>query len=349
MESGGVSAGNLIGTLALGSVAGSTHREYWARFRAFASFRQAKRKSPWLEMKDGEQAAVDALLEFMAFRCFVHKNQSGTIRGYLAAIKFFHRMYAGWDLPTAHCMVVAVCKGIDRAHGWSDVKPRTRRPLTWNVLLSGKASVWGMRVEGPVIWMGLAVSFLLLCRASELFAYNNGRVHSQFCLTRGNLKFSKGGIGLPWLDRRQADRVEVHFAASKSDRKREGATVTRTRVRREVGDSREVHGALEVLLDLLDIHPNLGAESPLMQTVGAEGWKVVNRTEATQALRLMVALCGKDPAEFALHSGRIGGATNSPQTGQPLYRSNGPADGNRRLSWLMLERVVRGRILCHRP
>ena len=29
----------------------------------------------------------------------------------------------------------------------------------------------------------------------------------------------------------------------------------------------------------------------------------------TQALQLMVGLCGKDPAEFALHSGRVGGAT----------------------------------------
>ena len=29
----------------------------------------------------------------------------------------FHKMIAGWELPMSHCMLVAVGKGIDRAHG----------------------------------------------------------------------------------------------------------------------------------------------------------------------------------------------------------------------------------------
>lgn len=40
-----------------------------------------------------------------------------------------------------------------------------------------------------------------------------------------------------------------------------------------------------------------------------EGWKVVTRTEAVGALSVMVASTGRDPAKFALHSERIGGAT----------------------------------------
>ena len=54
-------------------------------------------------------------MELIACRCYVHNNQQSTVRGYLAAIKFFHKMYAGWDLPTSHRMIVAVEKGIDRA------------------------------------------------------------------------------------------------------------------------------------------------------------------------------------------------------------------------------------------
>ena len=54
---------------------------------------------PWLLETDGVDSAVNALTRFMASRCFVHKNQSGTVRGYSAAIKHFHRMYAGWDSP----------------------------------------------------------------------------------------------------------------------------------------------------------------------------------------------------------------------------------------------------------
>ena len=39
------------------------------------------------------------------------------------------------------------------------------------------------------------------------------------------------------------------------------------------------------------------------------GWKVVTRAEAVVALRMMVACTGRNPAHFALHSGRIGGTT----------------------------------------
>ena len=35
------------------------------------------------------------VLEFMACRSFVRNNQQSTVRGYLAAIKNFHKMYAG--------------------------------------------------------------------------------------------------------------------------------------------------------------------------------------------------------------------------------------------------------------
>lgn len=31
----------------------------------------------------------------------------------------FHKVYAGWELSISQCMIVAVAKGIDRAHGMS--------------------------------------------------------------------------------------------------------------------------------------------------------------------------------------------------------------------------------------
>lgn len=45
--------------------------------------------------------------------CFVCKNQSQTV-GYLAATRYFRKMFAVLELPTSHCLVVAVGKGIDR-------------------------------------------------------------------------------------------------------------------------------------------------------------------------------------------------------------------------------------------
>ena len=166
----------------------------------------------------------------MSYRCLFCKNQSQTVRGYLSAIKFFHKMYAGCELPTTHCMVLAVGKGIYRVQGKDDVKPRVKNQLSWDKLWDGKNEVLAAEGGGPNMWMGLALAYLLLCRGSELFAYDSGMVHPDYCLTRRDLAFFKGVQQLKWVDRREADKVEIWFRASKADHKSLGAVVTRTRV-----------------------------------------------------------------------------------------------------------------------
>ena len=52
-----------------------------------------------------------------------------------------------------------------------------------------------------------------------------------------------------------------------------------------------------------------------MQTYSVAGWRVINRREATHALRVIVGGVGRDPLPYALHSGRIGGATQSAAQG----------------------------------
>ena len=39
---------------------------------------------------------------------------------------------------------------------------------------------------GRVVWIGLALTYLLLLRASELFAEDDGRVHVVYCLREGD-------------------------------------------------------------------------------------------------------------------------------------------------------------------
>ena len=138
---------------------------------------------------DDPDAALNDLLEFMASRCFVHNNQQSTVRGYLAAMIFFYKMFAGWELPTSHCMTFAVGRGIDRAHGMSNKKAQVRLPLTWAMLSQGRHVLASMVDGRYAIWLGLAISYFLLCRASELWAYANGQVHPEFCLTSNCLTF----------------------------------------------------------------------------------------------------------------------------------------------------------------
>ena len=68
-------------------------------------------------------------------------------------------------------------------------------------------------------------------------------------------------------------------------------------------------GPFEVLLELLDVHPQLPGEAPLTVRATSGGWKVFTRAEALTALWLMVGCSGRGPMQFALHSGRIGGGT----------------------------------------
>lgn len=272
---------------------------------------------PWLQEEDGEENAVRELTVFMASRCLAYKNQSSTIRGYLAAIKYFHKLYVGWELPTSHFRIAAVGKAIDRAHAQVERTPMVRNPLTVEMLLAGRVGANEKGCIGLVTWMGLALSYFLLCRASELWAYDHGLVHSDFCLRRENLVFFERSQRLAWHERRRADKVEVTFRASKSDQQRRGAVVTRMRVAPIVGqkENAERMGALEILMDLLDVHPELGATAPLMQTIDQGEWTVVSRSEATRVLRTMVERSGGDPQQYALHSGRIGGATQLAKQG----------------------------------
>ena len=107
------------------------------------------------------------------------------------------------------------------------------------------------------MWLGLALSFFLLCRASELFAYANGLVHPDFCLTRDCLTFFGGNLQVIIEDKAHADSVKFFFVASKTDQNREGRTTTRVRMTEGAGVGKTPVGAFEVLVELLDAHPRL--------------------------------------------------------------------------------------------
>ena len=128
-------------------------------------------------------------------------------------------------------------------------------------------------------------------------------------MTRDCLIFFRGGLQVNVEDRARADSVKVLFVASKTDQNREGRTTTRVRMAGGVGVGKIPVGAFAALVELLDAHPRLPGGAPLMTRRTASGWKVITRTEAVVALRMMAASAGKNPAQFALHSGRIGGAT----------------------------------------
>ena len=63
-------------------------------------------------------------------------------------------------------------------------------------------------------------------------------------------------------------------------------------------------GVLEILLDLRDLYPTLDGAAPLMQTYSVAGYRVVNRSEVTHALRMIVDGKGSFAERFALGENR---------------------------------------------
>lgn len=87
----------------------------------------------------------------MACQVFSFNNQQSTVRGYLAAIKFSHKLYLGWEPPTSHCTIEAVGKGIDRIRGTHGKKAQVRLPLTWSILPHGYLTVTEFKDGGLVM------------------------------------------------------------------------------------------------------------------------------------------------------------------------------------------------------
>ena len=64
-------------------------------------------------------------------------NQLSTAREYVAAVMFSYKLHLGWEVPTSHCLIVAVGKGIVRIRGGVGKKAQVWLPLTWPILAQG--------------------------------------------------------------------------------------------------------------------------------------------------------------------------------------------------------------------
>lgn len=62
---------------------------------------EMKDRGPWLNL--GDEGAVVCSTSWPAQVCrhFSFDNESSIGRGYLASIKFFHKLYVRWELPTS--------------------------------------------------------------------------------------------------------------------------------------------------------------------------------------------------------------------------------------------------------
>lgn len=159
--------------------------------------------------------------------------------------------------------------------GWDRQGPREiKRDPTGKKVADKQAG----EAAGRLVWVGFALPYLLLCRASQIWAHDSGLVHSELCLTGGDVMFRNVAARLAWADCRHADSVEL-FRASKVDQKRVGASVIRTRS----VEGGKGWGARDILLEILEMHPEFKNQASLMQAIDRTQAKlhVISHAEAT--------------------------------------------------------------------
>jgi hypothetical protein len=174
--------------------------------------------SQWISDLDDDLSAAKQLMAFAMCQYMDRGNKSSTVSSKISAVVYFHKLYRGRILNAAHPLLNAMKRGMVREEGEAGLNVTVpRSALTWQQLQAGQRSVkWTEYAGGGAVWHGLMLSYILMARASELFAYDNtGKVHEAYCLRRADLTFMKGEESIPWSGRHAADKVRVNFRASK--------------------------------------------------------------------------------------------------------------------------------------
>ena len=70
---------------------------------------------------------------------------------------------------------------------------------------------------GRTVWIGLALTYLLMFGASELVAEGGGVFHEVYYPRRSDVTFFREDHQLSGARRREADKMEVRFRGSKGD------------------------------------------------------------------------------------------------------------------------------------
>ena len=198
-------------------------------------------------------------------------------------------------------MIVAVVKGIDKAHGMSTEKELVRLPMTWAMLAEVREGgrEYGRRGVRHVV--GTARVILYFVPSVGSVGVRQWAGTSRVIMSDAEMHFYEGG--------QVAFENRSKCQASKCDETRAGCTITRTRLVQEKEAGGGSMRGSEAVLQLLDVYPVLPVNAPLAGRSTPLGWKVFTRTEAVAALRCMVGSIGRDPVQFALHSGRMVGGT----------------------------------------
>jgi integrase len=239
------------------------------------------------------------LLRFIAFCHGVRRIQSGSIRSYLAAIRFY-RLKAGFKDPFLDLRGAVIpqihmaLRGSRRLHRKT---PKQCKPITIDVLSQLVARLQ-RGVFNPyddvLMHTALTTAFWGFFRSGELFPT---RFHPFFHVTCADVVVHR-------------DRSTIHLKSSKTDHERKGVDVHLFRTSPSVC-------AVRALRKFIPLRPSTSVDSSFFCTRAGQPF---TRTCFVKKLKYLLRLIGIDATSFSGHSLRVGAATSAAAAGIPDHQ-----------------------------
>jgi len=161
--------GDIARSYSFGRVADSTSKSYSRSWRMWSAWRERIEKGNFIDPGLEEVEVAEELASFIGFCTDNLGNKESTVGGKLVGVSFYHQQYKGMKLPLGSPYLRGVMQGIRRKQAESGVEQRIRRPLTWGMIMEMQRDVGAEGEEGRVLWIGLALTYLLMLRSEELF------------------------------------------------------------------------------------------------------------------------------------------------------------------------------------
>ena len=269
-------------------------------------------------MLEGRDSNADALAitHWMAYLATVQGNTASTVRGKVSALRWFHAMADDCIQLPQHPHITRTLAGIAKI----SAPPAPKSPLFLADIIAGWSIAATMGGRTLTVWRGVMLSFHLLLRGSEIWAYLSGLSDTDFCLLFNGVQFLRGGLQVTVHERHTADAATITLRGSKTDQTRVGSTLVLHR------SSSAWHDPIAVLLSLFDSMPAehlsnaMAPQShvPLMTVPPASrGMRgaVVTRDEAASFIKTLARMRGYDSTCYSTHSMRVVGACTLAQAG----------------------------------
>lgn len=270
-------------TRIVSALAPSTVSSYGTGPRAYTDYALAHSLDPSMP------PSRPRLIGFVTYRADFYLSSHGSIRGYLAGLKFLCRSLGVSTEAFGDTQLELLLRSVKRDRG---ARPRPPRlPITVWILLRVRPLLDLSDPSQEALWALLTVAVYGLFRAGELTRKKN----NEPCLRRA----------VQWFP----SYFELHLPSSKTDVFRHGATV-------RVYKNDSPTCAYSALWNHWRRAPDQTPGAPLFQLAGGSA---VTYRMLHACLKLLMLRLGFDPKLVGTHSLRIGGATTLAVLGFPAH------------------------------